>query len=423
MFNNVNDVKYSHLCYGCGTCNAICNTNAITMKYDAIGLLQPVINESICTQCGLCVKICPSVDSKNIQLPKIDDYYVGNYINTLIGKSNDEIIFKNAQSGGMVTAVLKKLFDTKEIDAAIVCKVEFADSYLAKVVVIDSISDLYDCQKSSYIPIDICSAVLLTEKYKSIAVVGTGCHIQGIKALKNLKQKYRDKIKYSLGLICDRTLCKTVTDVLYGDYLKNISKKIVWRDKSLNYKNAKLIIKTEDGKIRELPRWQRFVLKDPFTNPRCRICFDKLNVNADIVFGDPWGMNNIDWQNGESVIITRTQIGDELISKMIADGDVYVQKTAMSEIIAGQLIEKRKLQVSSALKFYKRMNWQIPNYAEKLIKESDEFSSDKKILEFISDSKRSKNDIVKKYRWFLKKICVENYVKAIITHCLKIFQK
>lgn len=423
MFNNVNDVKYSHLCYGCGTCNAICNTNAITMKYDAIGLLQPVINESICTQCGLCVKICPSVDSKNIQLPKIDDYYVGNYINTLIGKSNDEIIFKNAQSGGMVTAVLKKLFDTKEIDAAIVCKVEFADSYLAKVVVIDSISDLYDCQKSSYIPIDICSAVLLTEKYKSIAVVGTGCHIQGIKALKNLKQKYRDKIKYSLGLICDRTLCKTVTDVLYGDYLKNISKKIVWRDKSLNYKNAKLIIKTEDGKIRELPRWQRFVLKEPFTNPRCRICFDKLNVNADIVFGDPWGMNNIDWQNGESVIITRTQIGDELISKMIADGDVMCKKTAMSEIIAGQLIEKRKLQVSSALKFYKRMNWQIPNYAEKLIKESDEFSSDKKILEFISDSKRSKNDIVKKYRWFLKKICVENYVKAIITHCLKIFQK
>ena len=387
---NISEIKDSLLCYGCGTCNTVCNAQAIIMKYDEIGRLLPFIDETLCSNCGLCAKICPSVDIKTIQLPKTDDLYIGNVIRTYIGKSNDEKIFKNAQSGGLVTAVLKKLFETYEIDAAIVCKVEFAEKYTSNAVIITSISELYDCQKSSYVPVDICSAVKKIDDYKSIAVVGTGCHIQGINALKNFKQKFKEKIKYSFGLICDRTLCKTVTDVLYNDYFSNENKKIIWRDKSSNYINASLIIKTANGKTQKLPRWQRFALKDPFTNPRCRICFDKLNVNADIVFGDPWGMNNVDWQNGESLIITRTTNGDNLISKMINESDIICKNATLTEVIAGQLIEKRKLQVSSALKFYKKSGWKVPCYAEKLIFEGYEFATDNLILNFIADSKLSK---------------------------------
>ena len=188
MFNNINAIKTSHLCYGCGTCNVVCNAEAITMKFDEIGRLFPFIDESLCTKCGLCSKICPSVDEKKIQLPEYEDFYFGNVVGTYIGKSKDEEIFNNAQSGGLVTAVLKKLFETDEIDAAICCKVDYADEYTSKAVVLTSVSELYDCQKSSYVPVDICSAIKQTEDYKSIAVIGTGCHIQGINALKNFNE-------------------------------------------------------------------------------------------------------------------------------------------------------------------------------------------------------------------------------------------
>ena len=423
MFNNVNEIKLSHLCYGCGTCNAVCNANAIKMEYDNIGLLQPTIEGTKCIDCGLCAKVCPSVDYKKIQLPNTEDFYVGNVIRTFIGKSSDERIFRNAQSGGMVTAVLKHLFDCGKIDAAIVCKVEYARDYVSKAIVITSVSELYDCQKSSYVPVDICSAVKKIDDYKSVAVVGTGCHIQGINALKNFKQKFKEKIKYSFGLICDRTLCKTVTDVLYNDYFSNENKKLIWRDKSSNYKNASLVIKTIDGKTQKLSRWQRFALKDPFTNPRCRICFDKLNVNADIVFGDPWGMNNVDWQNGESVIITRTQNGESLILQMIDEGDITCKNAPLTEVITGQLIEKRKLQVSSALKFYKKSGWEIPYYAEKLILEGNEFAVDNLILDFIADSKLSKDEIIKKNRYYLKKVRIKNLFRSIISHCVKSFKQ
>lgn len=423
MFKRVDNIIANHLCYGCGTCDSVCNAQAITMIFDEIGRLLPQIDETLCTNCGLCAKMCPSVDIKNIQLPKTEDVYIGDVISTFIGKSNDKKIFENAQSGGLVTAVLKKLFETCEIDAAICCKVDFANEYTSSAVVITSVSGLYDCQKSSYVPVDICSAIKQTENYKSIAVVGTGCHIQGFNALKKYKQKFNDRIKYSFGLICDRTLCKTVTDVLYSDYFENEDKKIVWRDKSSNYKNARLIITTADGKMRKLPSWQRFVLKDPFTNPRCRICFDKLNVNADVVFGDPWGMFNVDWENGESVIITRTQKGDRLILKMMSEGDIMCKNAMLSEVIAGQFIEKRKRQVSSALKYYKKIGWQIPSYAGKLILDGNEISADKNISDFIADSKLKKKEIVKKYRLFLRKKRTIIFFNTIVSNCIKPFKK
>ena len=423
MLNRVDDITNNHLCYGCGTCNTICNAQAIKMKFDEMGLLLPQIDDSICTSCGMCIKICPSFDLNNIQLSENSDFYIGNVISTYIGKSNDEIIFKNAQSGGMVTAVLKYLFEIGEIDAAIVCKVEYAEEYTSNAAIITSVSELYDCQKSSYVPVDICSAVKEIEKYNTIAVVGTGCHIQGINALKHLKKIYKEKIKYSLGLICDRTLCKTATDVLYGDNFKAENKKLIWRDKSINYKNASLIIKTSDGKTKQIPNWQRFVLKDSFTNPRCRICFDKLNVNADIVFGDPWGMNNVDWQNGESVIITRTKKGDDLISKVIADGSVLCKSAPLIEIIAGQFIDQKKQQVSSALKYYKKSGWSIPSYAEKLIMEGNDLTIDKKISNFITDSKLTKKEIVKKYKFFLRKKRAIIFFNAIVLSCIKPFKK
>lgn len=181
--NNINEIKAFHLCYGCGTCNVVCGHQAITMHYDNTGRLLPIIDESKCTNCGLCFNHCSSLDLKGIQLPDTEDKYIGHVENVYIGKATDEQIYKNSQSGGLVTATVKYLFDPGKIDAAVMCRVEDAIEYAPKAVVITKVDDLYACQKSSCVPIDIVSAMKHTEQYQSIAVVGTGCHIQGIRAL------------------------------------------------------------------------------------------------------------------------------------------------------------------------------------------------------------------------------------------------
>lgn len=400
--NNINEIKASHLCYGCGTCNVVCGHQAITMQYDNIGRLLPMIDETKCTNCGLCYRYCPSLDLKGIQLPDTDDKYIGHVEKVYIGKATDERIYKNSQSGGLVTATLKYLFDSGKIDAAVVCRVEYAIEYTPKAVVITDSKELHACQKSSYVPIDMVSAMKQTEQYQSIAVVGTGCHIQGIKALQNFSKKYKDRVKYTLGLICDRTLCKTATDVLYGDNYNGEKKSLIWRDKSLNYKNARILIITSDNKTAQVPTWKRHKLKDPFTNPRCRICFDKLNTGADIVYGDPWGMSNVDWNGGMSLVIPHTLEGACILKEMICLFVADLREAPLEEVIAGQHIEKRKKDVSSAMAYYQKKGLLTPSYADVLQPSEENPQLSSKIDKFVIDSTKTKEEIVKQNIKYLR---------------------
>ena len=46
-------------CCGCTACAEKCPKQCITMQPDAEGFLYPVIDQSLCIDCGLCEKVCP----------------------------------------------------------------------------------------------------------------------------------------------------------------------------------------------------------------------------------------------------------------------------------------------------------------------------------------------------------------------------
>jgi hypothetical protein len=91
-----------------------------------------------------------------------------------------------------------------------------------------------------------------------------------------------------------------------------------------------------------------------------------MNIHADIVFGDPWGMSNIDWKQGESLVITRTDSGEALITDLIKEKRVLLNETSFEEVRIGQHIESRKLQVTYCFEVYKKYGWCLPDYAPTL---------------------------------------------------------
>ena len=50
--------KHKDDCCGCTLCSVVCPQGAITMKADTMGFLYPEVNDSLCIDCGLCVKKC-----------------------------------------------------------------------------------------------------------------------------------------------------------------------------------------------------------------------------------------------------------------------------------------------------------------------------------------------------------------------------
>lgn len=342
----INPVVESAGCCSCGACFSICPQDAICFKVTNIGRKYAVINDN-CIDCGLCSKACPILNpiEKNI----ISDNYIGNIHSCYVGKSLDQRIFENAQSGGMCTTVLKHLFDNKKIDAAVVTYMDEGEVPKVHGQIVTSVDQLYDSQKSCYTMVDVLSALKDTSSYYSVAVVGLPCQIHAVHELCKTSKKYGN-IKYKLGLVCDRTLCSLIQEVMIDlSNAKGKSVKINWRQKKgsfnnqeFNYQNAPITITSEGRILSVLSRENRLGLKDFFTPPCCHKCTDKLSVYADLVFGDPWGVKGIDSRNGESLVISRTNVGDDLIARCVDDNYAEIRVANINEVIKGQKIEQKR---------------------------------------------------------------------------------
>lgn len=397
----ISTVVNNHLCSGCGTCNVSCPIPAISMRYNSMGQLLPRINMASCTECGLCYNVCPSIDTKGVIATSCncDDLFVGSIQQVYTGKSTDATIYKNAQSGGAATAILSHLLKTGEIDAAIVCKDEFSTQYAVRATVAKNAEELMSCQKSKYVPIDIVSALQNIGKETTVAIVGLGCHIQGcLTLIRSFPGKYCN-IKYLIGLICEGPLCRTGAHILLDSSKVPNSKKLTWKDKKEHYKKAKTIVTNFEGNTVEIPSWKRHYLKKYFIQPRCRICFDKLNTMADITLGDPWGMSGIDWDRGESLVITRTNRGEQLIRRMIEANELYLRDASLQEVLSGQGIEKKKLEVKTFIREYRDRGWLIPQYYDKfkLNGETSTQKASRMISRFLKDGEKTEKGIIQRY--------------------------
>ena len=82
-------------CFGCSACEKECPTKAITMKENGKGFQYPVLDATMCIECGKCKEVCPwHISEDGI---KIHSLYAVEH------KSED--VLRKSQSGGVFTAL------------------------------------------------------------------------------------------------------------------------------------------------------------------------------------------------------------------------------------------------------------------------------------------------------------------------------
>ncbi|MFC7167498.1 Coenzyme F420 hydrogenase/dehydrogenase, beta subunit C-terminal domain [Halospeciosus flavus] len=212
-------VIQSDRCIQCGTCVAACPSDSIGIGDDG----KPKLVK-MCTGCSMCWDFCPRGGLRYERQWKItggDDNVsgAGDPI-TEFSATVEEDWRENSQDGGVVTSILIHLLEAGEIDGALVATESDEEPWKAESYLATSPQDLVESAGSFYNQTMALGNLDLTQwEHKlpdkdwddlSLAVVGTPCEIEGIRALQDFdwdlqaQDQGLSAVDYRISLMCTK---------------------------------------------------------------------------------------------------------------------------------------------------------------------------------------------------------------------------
>ncbi len=299
-------------CTGCGLCNNICPTNAITMLPDNEGFIRPVINEEKCVQCGLCARKCPALSNERRLNGEFTSYAVW-------AKDGYR---KQGSSGGVFPIIADWAIEQKGVVYGAAFE-EGCRSLVHKGIC--SKKELPSLFKSKYVQSD--ASLTYREVKENLeqgkTVVYSGCPCQ-IDALKIFLGRDYDNL-YTIDILCHGA----PSPLAYNKFLDEVSqgKKIThvdFRDKTYGW-GTLIKVDFEDGSFhRDMynGNYFRAFLSGLSMREGCYTChYAQSKRVGDLTLGDFWGVANYkeDWNDkkGTSVVLVNNAKGQTLLDKIL----------------------------------------------------------------------------------------------------------
>jgi coenzyme F420 hydrogenase subunit beta len=320
------EVIDTDLCTGCAGCVIACPHDVIGYHHEQSGYrpfhLEDELGPDNCIHgekgCTSCTRACPrfrlweaQADDHLFARTRTDEEVAGIYQDIMLTRASDEMVNRIGQDGGLVSAILIWAMENDYIDASLVSFIEGdKGSWKARPGVAATKDEVLESAGSRYTYSANTLALdeALEAGHSRLALVGMSCQSSVPPVMWSRKiGKISKPIVFNLGLLCSKTFDDAIFEELflakYGLERTHITKMNIkgvfqlWMDNG-DYHEVNL---------KECHAW---------TRDGCTHCPDFAAEHADISCG---GIGeNADW----TLTIVRTDLGREIISRMIADGSI-----------------------------------------------------------------------------------------------------
>ena len=320
------EVVTSGLCTGCSGCVVACPFDVLGYN-DADGVYKPFHLEEEggpggCGHgergCTSCTRACPrfrtwetEIDTHLFDRPRRPEEVAGISKDIILARASDDYVHELGQDGGLVSALLIWCLEHGYIDAALVSYLEGdGSSWKAVPGVARTREEVLAAAGSRYTysatPMAYDEAV--AGGAERLALVGMSCHssVPPVMAARKAGKPAR-RFVLNVGLLCSKTFDDNIFpelfDARYGLRKQDMSK--------MNIKGV-FQIWMRNGDYHEIP------LKEchAWTREGCKSCPDFAAEHADISTGGIGAF--ADW----TLTIVRTDLGREIIVKMLEDGSL-----------------------------------------------------------------------------------------------------
>ena len=318
------EVITSGLCTGCAGCVISCPHDVIGYEH-AAGAYKPFhledeLGPSNCTHgekgCTTCTRACPrfrhwetEADEHLFARTRESDEIAGIYSDIMLTRASDEMVHKMGQDGGLVSAILIWAMEQGYIDAALTSFLEGeAGEWKARPGVAATREEVLASAGSRYTYSANTLAINEAKErgFSKLALVGMSCQSSVPPVMWHRKVgKVSKPIIFNIGLLCSKTFDDAIFEELF-EAKYNLRKQEMVK---MNIKGV-FQIWMRDGSYHEVP------LKEchAWTREGCKHCPDFAAEHADISTG------GIGKENDWTLTIVRTDLGREVISRMISAG-------------------------------------------------------------------------------------------------------
>ncbi len=262
----------------------------------------------------------------------------------LTARAKDEALLANATSGGVVTAMVRRLLEDGAYDTAFLADGD-CDGEQIGVRAFGKGEELSSSQKSRYVPVSQQNAVrfILSHPEARVVYVGCACAVYGL--LRALEQAGQDRERLLvIGLFCDRTMTYSIVDYFRARYKRKRPdgprlERLYFRDKRSGGWPGDMRLEFADGSVRRVSAKERMIVKDFFQARRCLRCPDKLNRHADLAVGDNYTGKNCDGRGAGSVMLY-TERGRRAWERCA--GEFAAAPSSEEEICRSQHMERKR---------------------------------------------------------------------------------
>ncbi|MCA1760485.1 MAG: Coenzyme F420 hydrogenase/dehydrogenase, beta subunit C-terminal domain, partial [Bacteroidales bacterium] len=330
----ITEVVNQDLCTGCGLCVYKCPSGALKMSWNDYGFLIPKLIDD-CNDNGNCLTVCPfnpfpdqEVKTENeiaeIFLKDNISHHpkIGKYKGIYAGYASEFRL--TSSSGGLATYVSIELLEQGIINHIISIKESQKPGQYYEYAVSSTKEELLASSKTRYFPVTLGSILQETANLKGkVAIVGVACFVKAIRLAQFRDSKLNEKIPFLIGIICGGLKSRFFTEYLAdktGADQQFISPQ--YRIKNIDSGAGDYSFGCKDLKDNTNRTIRMKVVGDMwgtglFKANACDFCEDVTTELADISMGDAWiKPYHLDGK-GTNIVITRSHFADKLIQQGI----------------------------------------------------------------------------------------------------------
>lgn len=307
-------------CCGCWACYNACPKHCIGMKEDEEGFRYPVVDASLCIDCGLCEKVCPVIHADKADTPHAQQGFLAQHKN--------EDIRKESTSGGAFTAIASWIIR----QGGIVYGAGYRKgTFIVEHQGVETEKDLSVFRNSKYVQSNVMNtfkeALGHLKAGRWVCFSGTPCQIEGFRSF--LRGREYEKL-VCVDLVCHgipspRILTRYIEaqQALIGGEFTNV----LFRDKHYGYHYSSFsIYNKEKGKDYHKGVDSNAYLRAFFNNlsdrPSCYDCrFKKRYRKSDLTLWDCFPIEKFTKQmdgKGTTRVLVQSDKG-EMIMNAIRD--------------------------------------------------------------------------------------------------------